>query len=131
MKEAGNSILVDTNIWIEFFKSRSEIGDRLEALIIGNSVWVCGVVIFELLQGVKSEAEKSKILWPLSNLQYAEMSKPLWQKAGELSTSLRKRGLILPLSDILISIIAIEYDLSVFTLDKHFKQFPGLMIYKI
>jgi predicted nucleic acid-binding protein len=126
-----NSILVDTSVWIDFFKPHSEIGDRVEALIIENLVWICGIVLFELQQGVKSETEKSEILDTLSNLQYVEMTKPLWQSAADLSLSLKKRGLNLPLSDIFIAAIAIEHNLQLFTLDKHFNKIPDVRIYKI
>ncbi len=131
MSETGNGILADTSAWIEFFKLKSAIGDRLEALIVEDSVWLCSVVMFELLQGVKSEAEKSVILDTLSNLAYVEMSQSLWQKSAVLAASLKKKGITLPLSDIFISSIAIEHDLLVFTLDKHFKQVPGLRIYNV
>lgn len=96
-----------------------------------NVVWVCGTVLFELMQGIQSENEKIKILSALSDLPYAEMSKSLWQKAGELSASLKKRGITIPLSDICMSVIAFEYNLAVFTIDKHFKQIPGLRTFKM
>ena len=96
-----------------------------------NSVWVCGVVLFELVQGVRTEDEKALILNALSELEYIEMTKNLWQKSGELSASLKKKGLNLPLSDIFIASIAIEHKLSIFTLDKHFEQIPGVKVYKI
>jgi len=95
-----------------------------------NSVWVCGVVLFELVQGVRTEDEKAKVLDALSNLSYAEMTKDLWQKAGELSASVKKKGLNLPLSDIFIAALAIEHNLQIFTLDKHFEQIPTVKIYK-
>ncbi len=130
MSETNNRILADTSIWIEFFKSKSVIGDRLETLIVENAVWSCGIVMFELLKGIKSEAEKLKILDTLSNLEYAEMSQSLWQKSATLAASLKKKGVTLPLSDIFISAIALEDNLSIFTLDKHFEQIPGVRIYK-
>jgi len=43
---------------------------------------------------------------------------------------LRKKGIVIPLSDILIAAISLEYDLSIFTLDKHFDDIPGITIYK-
>ena len=95
-----------------------------------NSVWICGVVLFELVQGVRTEDEKAKVLDALSNLSYAEMTKDLWQKAGELSASVKKKGLNLPLSDIFIAALAIEHNLQIFTLDKHFEQIPTVKIYK-
>jgi len=86
-------------------------------------------VLFELIQGVKSDKEKSVVMNALSGLPYLEMNEQLWQKSAELSSSLKKKGMTLPLSDIFIAAIAIEHTLSVFTLDKHFEQIPGVVIY--
>ncbi len=130
MEEKSKGILADTSIWIEFFKPESPAGKKLESLIVKNSVWVCGIVLFELLQGIRSEEEKALIPNALSELKYVEMTKNLWQKSGELSASLKRKGLNLPLSDIFMASIAIEHNLQIFTLDKHFDQIPGVKVYK-
>lgn len=131
MGKESNGILVDTSIWIDFFKPASEIGNRLETCIMENSVWVSGIVILELVQGVRSEAEKTKIVETLSSLKYAEMTKSLWQKSGELSSGLRKKGLTIPLSDIMLAAISTEYNLQIFTIDKHFEDIPGIKLYPV
>ena len=131
MNERNNSILADTSVWIEFFKPQSAFGKKLETLIMNDLVWVCGVVLFELVQGVRSEEEKAKILDAFSDLEYAEMTRHLWQKTAELSASLKKKGLNLPLSDILIAAVAIEHNLKIFTLDKHFAQIPGVKLHQL
>ena len=125
-----NRILVDTIIWIEFFRARSKIADRLEILLKENAVWTCGVVMFEVLQGMKSEDEKNEILNNLTSLPYAEMTKKSWQRSAELSIVLKKSGVTLPLSDIFIATIAIENDLSIYTIENHFTQVPDLKLYK-
>ena len=130
MNEKAKGILPDTTVWIEFFRTRSKTGDILESLIKEGSVWLCGTVLFEILQGVRTEEEKSNVLEMLSDLPYVEMSQSLWQKASEISASLRKKGLNLPLSDALIAAVAIKGNLSVFTLDQHFEQIPGVKIYR-
>ena len=130
MDEKDSNILADTSVWIEFFKPQSAIGKKLESFVIKNSVCLCGTVLFELVQGVRSEEEKAKILEALSDLEYLEMTRSLWEKAGTLSASLKKKGLNLPLSDIFIAAIAIEHNLQIFTLDKHFEQIPGVKIYR-
>jgi predicted nucleic acid-binding protein len=43
----------------------------------------------------------------------------------------KKKGLTLPLSDIFIAAIAVEHDIPVFTLDKHFSQIPGVKLYQL
>jgi len=95
-----------------------------------NAVWTCGIVMFEVVRGIKSEHEKSKILDVLTGLPYIEMTQALWQKSADLSISLKKNGLNLPLSDIFIAAVAVENDLSIFTLDQHFNQIPNLKLYK-
>lgn len=126
-----NKIFVDTCIWVEFFRSKSSKTDFLGNLLINNAIWTSGIIAFELLQGVKSLAEKSKIKDALSGLNYVELSYDLWQKAAELSLTLKKKGVSIPLSDIIIAAIAIENGLQVLSYDKHFEQIPGLQLYKI
>ncbi len=123
-------VLVDTCIWVEFFNTSSRTGEELDRLLREDTVWTCGIVVFELLQGVKSEKEKAIIMDILLNLEYIEMSWLLWQKAADLSVKLKKKGLTIPLSDIFIASIAIEYDLQIFTIDKHFRKIPGVKVYR-
>lgn len=125
-----DKILADTSVWVEFFKKGSEIGNRLASLIADDSVVICGVVLFELMQGVKSDTEKTAIMNAILRLPYIEMDTVLWQKSATLSASLRKNGVTVPVSDIFIAAIALEYDLPIFTLDKHFESIPGLKIYR-
>jgi len=126
-----DNILADTSVWIEFFKSRSATGDALEKLIKEYRVWTCGIVLFELIKGVKSEAEKITAMDTLLSLEYIEMSPLLWKNAGEIAASLKKEGKNLPMSDIFIASLAIKHNLQIFTLDKHFGQIPGVKIYKM
>lgn len=125
-----DKILADTSVWIEFFKKESEIGDKLSSLLAEGSVTICGIVIFELLQGIKSDKEKSIILNAISELPYIEMDSSLWQKSAMLAASLRRKGITLPLSDVIIASISLEHNLSIFTLDKHFDGIPEITIYK-
>ena len=126
----NDKILADTSVWIEFFKAGSGIGDVFASLVSTNSVVTCGIVLFELMQGIKSDKEKSIILNAISELPYIEMDSSLWQKSAVLAASLRRKGITLPLSDIFIAAIALKHNLSIFTLDKHFDDIPGITIYK-
>lgn len=122
-------ILADTSVWVEFFRPASAKGKELERLLLDDAIWTCGIVLFELTQGVKTETERKHMLDIFSGLPYVEMSEPLWLKAGALSAALKRKGLTLPNSDIFIASLAIEHDLSVFTLDSHFEQIPGVKLY--
>jgi predicted nucleic acid-binding protein len=60
---------------------------------------------------------------------YLETNKDLWKKAGELSSTLRRRGKTIPFSDILIATLALENNLSLLTRDEHFKLIPHLTLH--
>ena len=49
-------VLVDTSIWIDFFQApESHTGSALESLIKDhNSVAICGIVLQEVLQGIRN-----------------------------------------------------------------------------
>lgn len=125
----SKSVLVDTSVWIEFFRRDTPVSRALEDLMGAGRVVTTGIVIFEITQGVRSAKEKSRITALLSELDYVEMTKELWGSAGALARSLKGRGLNLPLSDILLSAIALKHNLSLFTVDSHFDTIEGLRRY--
>jgi predicted nucleic acid-binding protein len=129
-KSSRGQVLVDTSVWIEFFKKGGDTGAALGSLIKTGRVVVAGVVLYEVLQGIKSEKEKRHVTALLSNLDYVEMSQDLWTSAGSLSQTLKGKGFNLPMSDILLAAMALKNNLSVFTLDSHFQHIPGIRLYK-
>jgi predicted nucleic acid-binding protein len=128
----SKGLIIDTCVWIDFFKPRSsELKQTVGELLSREKVYLCGPVLYELSQGIRSEKEKALLADGFSALCYLEIDKPLWLKAGTLSASLNKIGKTIPLSDILIAILALEHDLSVLTEDRHFNQIPGLKLYPL
>ena len=48
---------------------------------------------------------------------------------GDLSTQLLRKGITLPLSDLLIEALAIDHGCRVYSLDTHLTKIPGLSLY--
>jgi predicted nucleic acid-binding protein len=128
---ASNKILPDTCAWIDFFKgNQTPLADSLAQALLQNEVVTCGVVLCELLQGVKKPAEEQLVLNALQALPHLEMTRELWVSAGQLSATLRKGGYTLPLSDIMIATLAMKHICAVMTADRHFSEIPGLKLVK-
>lgn len=126
-----NSLLPDTCAWIDFFNARpTRLAERLEEGLMQGEVATCGVVLFELLQGIKNAREETLVLNAFQALPHLELTAGLWVKAGRLSSSLRKKGHTLPLSDIIIATLALEHKIPVLTVDRHFDVIPGLTVIK-
>ena len=56
------------------------------------------------------------------------MTETLWIRAGQLAGGLRKQGITIPLSDILIATLALEHKAAVLTIDRHFSLIEGLQV---
>jgi predicted nucleic acid-binding protein len=123
-------IIVDTTIWIEFFRNtESAVSNHLKDLLRQRRVLMVGMVLAEILQGVKVPKEANLVLTGFTKLPYSEMTQDRWQQAGEISASLRKKGTTIPLSDLIIAACALAEGHEIYTLDPHFKRIPGVTLH--
>lgn len=124
----NQKIIADTCMWIEFFRTKSEVSGQMCMFIADNQIVGTGTIIAELLQGVRGEKERNVIVEIFSTLDYIEMTQDLWIDAGNIARELRSNGKTIPLSDISIACCAKEYDYKIFTIDKHFKEIPDVRL---
>jgi len=123
-------VIADTSVWIPFFnRPDSSQKAALDLLIDADEVVLVGVVLAELLQGCRTPAERDTLADALLALPYYEVAQSTWLRAGDLSATLLRKGVTLPLSDLIIAALAIERNCRVYSLDTHFKKIPGLHLY--
>ena len=127
----NTGIIVDTCVWIEFFrKPESKLTRHLKRLLRERKVIMVGMVIAEILQGVKAPKEANLVKQSLEKLPYLEITRNIWEAAGEISSSLRGTGITIPLSDLIIAGVALSGDHDIFTIDPHFEKVDGLKLHK-
>jgi len=129
-------ILVDTCIWVDFFKdSNAAVSDRLETLISEDRVLMSDVVRAELLVGARDKKELEELNSVLDGLKVAEIDSQTFIKAGELGFLMRREGFTLPLTDLLITAQALHQETQIWTSDNHFSTLEKYLtidlIYKI
>ncbi|MFC1534218.1 PIN domain-containing protein [Thermodesulfobacteriota bacterium] len=125
-------VLVDTSVWIEYFNnSDSRYGESLEQLLIKGRVAGSGIVLTELLQGAKIEKEFNTIPESMNALPFLETTLNIWIKAGRISFTLRRKGITIPITDIVIASLAIENNCMIFSLDPHFNKIPDIKLYEL
>jgi predicted nucleic acid-binding protein len=122
-----NSILIDTTIWIDFFreKEKSKQADILQQLIEEeNNICVCPIIYQEVLQGVgddKTFAEIKSILQNVTMINTPIMT--VADHAIDLYRSLRKKGITIRKPyDCLIASYAILEDIYLLHNDSDFSQ---------
>lgn len=124
-------IIVDSSVWIEYFKDITEVVSIIEKGIMKNKIFITGPIVAELLQGTKTEKEYNKLEECIDGIPLLKGGISCWKMAGKISFALRREGITIPLTDIFIAAVAINHDMQVYTHDEHFKQIPGVELYKI
>jgi len=126
----STKIIADTSVWIEFFRDReSPISVHLKNLLRSGRVALVGMVLAEILQGVRNPREARLVRRSMELLPFIEIGKNAWRQAGEISAGLRRKGLTIPLSDIIIASAALTEGHEIFTIDPHFEKIPRLTLH--
>jgi hypothetical protein len=104
-------VIVDTSVWVGFFAGRSNPRVRiLESLLArGEDIGLCGVILAEVLQGIRDDREYRKTRTYFDDLLFLPMTRDTFVQAAEIYRSLRRRGVTVrkPV-DCMIASVAIE-----------------------
>jgi len=120
--------MVDTSTWIEYFREgKGTTCDMLDSLLEEDRAVLCGMVELELLRGVRTR-ERPRLKGLLDALRFVETTREDFIAAGERLCELRERGLTISASDALIAMVSKRNDLSLLTLDSHFKLFSDVKL---
>ncbi|MEE8429620.1 MAG: PIN domain-containing protein [Candidatus Desulfatibia sp.] len=124
------SVLLDTSIWIDALRGKTpNIVALTQGLLNDDRALTCGPVIFEIKRGLRSP-ERKKILPLFDALIRLSFDEAMWDAAGDLDASLRKKGVTIPPMDVLIAQICLHHKVALFTLDEHFRLVPGLQVFE-
>jgi len=117
-------ILVDTTVWIDFFAARPIAHvEALENLINDREdICICGIILAEVLQGIRKDSEFQKVRELFINLIFLPMHYPVFLKSAEIFRKLRRKGITIRKSmDCMIASVAIENDIPILHNDKDFQ----------
>jgi len=118
-------VLIDTSAWIDFFRETGgAVGDLVAELIRLDRVYLTGPVMAELLHGAKGKREATQLDAVFTTIPILDVSREDWITTGTTLHTLRKKGLSIPLTDVLIASVAQQHKMAVLTLDKHFQHLP-------
>lgn len=115
-------VLIDTSLWISVLKKGApgNMIARIQGLLIDGTVASCGMVMLELLGDTRSPKEYRELKEELLSLHFLPVSTDIWLSACHLSFQLRRKGLTIPSTDILIAALALHNDVLIFHSDSHF-----------
>ena len=117
-------ILIDTSVWIEIFRDKTEnIVKTLQNTIGAKNYVLSRFNQLELLQGARDQKEWELLEDYLSTQYYLEASQDTWPEAARIYFELRRKGFTInsPV-DCCIAQIALEHGAFLLHRDKDFEK---------
>lgn len=124
----GSPVLVDSSYYIGQMRRGQDPLRALTLTAVARDLAVCGVVRCEVGRGIRHRRvlERFHAFWnvmiqvPTDNRLWHRVEATLWQ--------LDRRGLVLPLPDVVIGCCAQSIGAVVLTTDSHFNHIPGIRV---
>ncbi len=116
-------ILVDTTVWIDWFKGNDTAHVLALERLIGEheDLCVCGVILTEVLQGIRDDKDYAIVAARFQSFVYLPMGQITFTKAAELYRTLRRKGVTIRNAvDCMIAAVAIEHDIPLLQNDRDF-----------
>jgi predicted nucleic acid-binding protein len=122
------SILIDSSIWIEYFRTGDNY-EKVDFLIEKNLVVINDLILTELIPFLKLKRQ-NKLVKLLKNINNASI-KVNWEQLIEFQCKCLKSGLNgVGIPDLIIAQNAIQHNYKIFSLDKHFMQMSEFLKFK-
>jgi predicted nucleic acid-binding protein len=123
--------IVDTSVWSLAFRRKPTTSDpaveKLHALIRdGHLVYLIGVILLEILQGIKTGSQREKVRQSLEPFTLLDLVREDYVEAATLSCLCRSKGVQAGTVDFLIAGAAIRNDCALLTTDKDFQHIAKL-----
>jgi predicted nucleic acid-binding protein len=114
--------MIDSSVWINYFRDKNyEFTPFIKELMEKDQVYINGIIQIELLKGAKSEKNYRGLKNSLNGLHFLEIDKGLFDSISEAAFKLRKNGVTVPLTDLVIAIQCVENGLILIEEDRHFE----------
>jgi len=115
-------MLIDTSVWIPFFRRSGDIHIKervAHCLEFDEAAYTCPVH-FELLAGAKTRNEQYLVDDTMSLCAHLSFKPDYWIIAGGYERGLRAKGIIIPRDDLFVAVVAVAEDITLLCRDKHF-----------
>jgi len=115
--------LIDTSVWIDFFNGK--LSDSLRNQIINyienDEIYYNGIILSELLIGTKNTKERNFIQNNFDGFIYLPFDLDDFKKLSNYGNNFLRKGITIPLTDLLIFYHTVNSNVTLITKDKHFK----------
>ena len=114
--------LIDSSAWIEYYRreGKEEYKSWISNAIQNNLASINGIIQVEILTFTKTEHEYDAIASDFAGLHYLHLDESVFQKAAKIGFDLRRRGITVPGTDLIIAACALQSNAELMHFDAHY-----------
>ena len=120
--------LVDSSVFIQWMRRGVSPTRELMPFVLEGLIASCGVVRVEVLRGIikpDHRQEMGELFGVLSQIQTTAVT---WECVAQLAWEMDRKGMVIPVPDLIIATCALQAKATLVTLDAHFARIPGLKV---
>lgn len=121
-------VLVDSTVFVGLLREGRDPALELVSRAATTDLATCGMVRMEVLRGIIGLKQRRAFEAFLSVLRNVPTDNRLWEEAAQMAWALDRKGVTLPVQDILIACSALRINAAVLTWDRHFFDIPDLRV---
>jgi predicted nucleic acid-binding protein len=125
---AASPVLVDSSFYIQRLRRGQDPLRALALTAAARDLAVCGVVRCEVARGLRERRvlKRFQAFWDV--MICVPTDERIWNSVEETLWQLDRKGLTLPLPDVMIGCCARQIGAAVLTTDAHFSLIPGVEV---
>lgn len=104
------------------FRGRDPLAGAVDRLIESNEVALCGPVVVEIRGGLRSYAERTRVVRLLDGCHLLSDPPDLWEEVGDLGYALGRRGIAVKTVDLLVATYALSHAVTLLAVGADFAQ---------
>tara|TARA_B100000745_G_C19834918_1_gene276469 strand:+ start:72 stop:488 length:417 start_codon:yes stop_codon:yes gene_type:complete len=119
----SNLFLLDTSVWLDVLPpggTNLSLRDRVDALLAADRGAITEMMRLELLGCARTDREWDELNNHVSALHQLTVENDTWQEAARMGFQLRRQGVTVPFTDLIIGAVAIGADSVLLHRDRHF-----------
>lgn len=128
----SDKVLIDTSIWIEYFRTPgNSCSNAVSSFLRNEEACYTDIIALELIRRAKTRKELSILETLFSTIERLTATETTFREAGLLGCHLARKGINLGTVDLLIARLTIEHKVPLFTRDQHFKAIARISPLKL
>jgi predicted nucleic acid-binding protein len=125
---AASPVLVDSSFYIACLREGRDPLRLLAVTAAARDLAICGVVRCEVGRGLKKSGVRARFATVWDVMLNVPTDNRLWTQAEQGLWELDRKGVVLPLTDMVIACCARRIGAVVLTHDKHFREIPWIVV---